>query len=65
METFVVRIWVPAEPYAGRKPLRGFVEDVHGGRRVQFGSGDELVAFFAERIATRDGTSGSAKRSAT
>jgi hypothetical protein len=49
METFVVRIWIPADSQAGRAPdvLRGCVEHVQSGGGATFSSQDELLASLA------------------
>lgn len=46
MESFVVRIWVPAEAESRGVPFRllGFVEHVGAGRPVSFRGRDELLA---------------------
>jgi hypothetical protein len=46
METFVVRIWVPADSGAARAPdvLRGFVEHARSGGGASFSSGEALLA---------------------
>lgn len=52
MKTFVVRLYVPAEP----KPpdtdssLRGLVEEVGSGRRASFAAGPELLVFLKDRV---------------
>ena len=53
METFVVRIWIPADSQAGRAPdvLRGCVEHVQSGGGATFSSGDELLASLALLLA--------------
>jgi hypothetical protein len=47
--TYVVRIWVPAEPDGeeGRLGLHGTVEEVGSRRTATFGDGEELLAFLA------------------
>jgi hypothetical protein len=49
METFVVRIWVPADSQAERAPavLRGFVQHARNGGGASFTTGDELLASLA------------------
>ena len=46
METFVIRVWTPAEPEQdGASGLRGHVEHVRLGERRPFDGGPELLAF--------------------
>jgi hypothetical protein len=50
MKTFVVRLFVPAEPEpsAGSGPLlRGLVEEIGSSRSGGFADGEELLAFLA------------------
>lgn len=53
METFVVRVWTPAEgPDDGGPPvLRGFVEHVRAGERRRFDGGEALLAFVEHAVA--------------
>jgi hypothetical protein len=62
METFVVRVWVPApeEPAESDTGFRGILEDVGSHARTKFNSADELIALVsaalrARRDATDDG----------
>jgi hypothetical protein len=52
VETFVIRIWTPAErdddPECSR--LRGLVEHVGSAERDAFRSADELLAFLKARL---------------
>jgi hypothetical protein len=47
METFVIRIWTPAEPEDDPEGvlLRGFAEHVRSSERIIFVGSSELVAF--------------------
>jgi hypothetical protein len=47
MQTFVVRVWVPAEPTdaSASGELHGVVEHVATGRSRRFAGADELVSF--------------------
>lgn len=59
VETFVVRIWVPAgggdELSAGA--LRGVLEHVASASSSTFAGGDELVDLLLGQLASRAGTS--------
>jgi hypothetical protein len=57
METFVVRVWVPADAEAGRPPdvLRGFVQHARNGGGASFASGDELLASLDFFLGARTG----------
>ena len=57
METFVVRIWIPADSEAGHAPdvLRGFVEHARSGGRASFSSGEALLASLSVLLGTRSG----------
>lgn len=45
METFVVRVWMPAEPERdGSQRLRGLLEHVCSGERRPFDGSRELIA---------------------
>jgi hypothetical protein len=50
VETFVVRVWVPAEPRDEAPPrvLHRLVERVGGGRSRPFVGGESLLAFLRE-----------------
>lgn len=50
METFVVRVWVPAEPEpeAVEPALHGLVERVGDGRPRPFADGEALLALLRE-----------------
>jgi hypothetical protein len=53
VETFVLRVWIPAEinePVAQPVGLRGFVEHVGSGRSDPFRGGDELLALVAAAV---------------
>ena len=52
METFVVRVWVPAEGVAPA-PMRGTVQHVTTGETTPFTDEDELVSLLA--LATGGG----------
>ena len=56
METFVVRIWVPAD--ADRCPapeaVRGFVEHARTGATIRFAGPDELLAVLAAFVHPGD-----------
>lgn len=58
METFVVRIWVPADSEAGHAPdvLRGFVQHPRNGGGASFTSGDELLSALAFFLDARSVT---------
>jgi hypothetical protein len=52
METFVVRVWTPAEPEGeGTRPLRGLLERVRDGERVRFDGGLELIRQLEAAVA--------------
>jgi hypothetical protein len=53
MQTFVVRIWVPAEAEPGHDVLRGVVEHVPSGRKLAFEDRSELLAFLATGASLR------------
>jgi hypothetical protein len=46
VDTFVVQIWVSADPGSSRGELHGFVEQVGSGRRERFRSAQELIKLF-------------------
>lgn len=51
METFVIRVWTPAEPeHDGASGLRGLVEHVRLGERRPFDGGTELLAFLETAV---------------
>jgi hypothetical protein len=52
METFVIRIWTPAEPDDDPEAvlLRGFAEHVRSSERIVFVGGSELVAFLETTV---------------
>lgn len=52
METFVVRVWVPAEG-GSTAPMRGTVQHVASGETTPFTDADELISFLA--LATGGG----------
>lgn len=64
METFVVRIWIPADSEAGQAPdvLRGFVEHARSGGGASFSSGEALLASLAVLLGARLGEGGPATR---
>jgi hypothetical protein len=46
VKTFVIRLWIAADPaIEAREPLHGIVEQVGSGRSTSFGSEEELLAF--------------------
>lgn len=54
MDTFVIRIWMPAEepvrdPRAG---MRGIVEHVADGSLMMFDAPDQLLAFIHDTVKT-------------
>lgn len=54
METFVVRIWTPAElDDPERFRLRGRVEHVHSGEQETFRGAGELLGFLEARLDQR------------
>ena len=58
METFVLRVWTPAEsnePVVQGYGLRGFVEHVGSGRSDPFRGGDELLALVVAATGSRAG----------
>lgn len=65
METFVVRIWIPADSEFERAPdvLRGFVEHARSGGSASFTSGEALLASLAVLLGTRSSKGGPATRS--
>lgn len=52
MVTFVVRVWIAAEPEPDA-PLRGTVERVATGASEPFAHGDELLAFLSAPIGAQ------------
>jgi hypothetical protein len=52
MKTFVLRLWIPAEPEADVDPpvLRGFVDEVATGSTRRFVGGEQLVALLEEAV---------------
>ena len=53
METFVIRVWVPAgEGDGGSSQLHGFVEHVRLGERRAFAGGGQLLSFIESAVAT-------------
>jgi hypothetical protein len=61
METFVLRVWIPAEvnePVAQPLGLRGFVEHVGSGRSDPFRGGDELLELVIAAISSHAGEEG-------
>jgi hypothetical protein len=52
VETFVIRIWTPAEHDGDPQGygLRGFVEHVGSGKREAFRGAGELLAFLEVRV---------------
>jgi hypothetical protein len=58
METFVVRIWVPAGggDELGAGALRGVVEHVTTASTATFAGSDELLALLVGQLAGRAGT---------
>jgi hypothetical protein len=54
VQTFIVRVWVPAEAQRpSPEDLRGIVEHVGSGRSAAFGDAAELVAFLETRDRPR------------
>jgi hypothetical protein len=52
VETFVIRVWTPAEPDHGQRgDLHGLVEHVRLGEQRPFDGGGELLAFLAAAVA--------------
>jgi hypothetical protein len=52
METFVVRVWTPAEPEGeGAQPLRGLLERVRDGERRRFDGPLELIRELESAVA--------------
>ncbi len=58
METFVVRVWVPADEAAPRTPMRGIVQHAGTGRVEAFRGSEELLALVAGMapLRTSDGS---------
>lgn len=53
METFVIRVWTPAEPErAGEPTLCGLVEHIRDGERRPFEGGSALLAYLQAATAT-------------
>jgi hypothetical protein len=52
MDTFVVRIWMPAEDLAPeeRLDMRGIVEHVADGNLMVFEAPDQLLAFIQQAV---------------
>ena len=52
MDTFVIRIWMPAdEPASDRRPdMRGIVEHVSDGSLMVFEAPDQLLAFMRQAV---------------
>jgi hypothetical protein len=51
METFVVRIWAPADAREGdRTPVKGRLEHVTSGRRAVFRGIEELGALIVDEL---------------
>lgn len=50
MQTFVVRVWVPAAPDGGLPQLNGLVEHVASGRQQAFSGGPEVVEFITDCV---------------
>lgn len=51
METFVVRVWTPAEPeHEDAQPLRGLVEHVRLGEQRRFDGAADLLAFLEAAV---------------
>jgi hypothetical protein len=49
VETFVIRVWVPAEPEPQAR-IRGFVEHVGLGAETPFASAEQLIAAIEEGV---------------
>lgn len=61
VDTFVVRVWTPAEPEEGdgfESELQGVVEHVASGNSSQFTRTDELVEFLRGRRISERGMEG-------
>jgi hypothetical protein len=56
VETFVIRIWTPAQGEEGAKPLalRGLAEHVGSGTRSAFREPAELLSFLEKALTHRD-----------
>jgi hypothetical protein len=56
VETFVIRVWKPAEPEPdGPQTLRGLVERVRDGERHPFESGPGLLALLENALSATEG----------
>jgi hypothetical protein len=53
MQTFVVRVWIPAVPDGGLPQLNGLVEHIVSGRRRSFSGGPEVLDFMTECLRER------------
>jgi hypothetical protein len=64
VETFVIRMWIPAggSPLEeGDGPVRGFVDHVASGRSTAFKGSDEMVALLLAALRSRTGQSATGK----
>jgi hypothetical protein len=48
VQTFVVRVWIPAAPDGGLPQLNGLVERIGSGQRRTFSGGPEVVEFITD-----------------
>ena len=55
METFVIRVWVPAEPEPQAR-LRGFIEHVGLAAETPFASAEQLVAAIEDSLSRDRGS---------
>ena len=55
MDTFVIRVWMPAdEPALGRRDgMRGIVEHVADGNLMMFDAPEQLLAFIHDTAESR------------
>jgi hypothetical protein len=60
VETFVVRVWTPAQPERGSPQLRGLVEHVRAGEPRSFDGGRELLSILETVVHERRRTKGEA-----
>jgi hypothetical protein len=51
METFVVRVWAPAEPEGAGPRLRGLLEHIRDGERRPFDGASDLIAQLESAVA--------------
>jgi hypothetical protein len=55
MESFVIRVWTPAEQerIASARDLRGLIEHIGSGERDAFRGAGELLAFLETRLGAK------------